>query len=33
MLILAIALAVTAAFIPFHKTIRVPVVKTGDDMA
>lgn len=33
MLILAIALAVTAAFIPFHKTIRVPIVKTGDDMA
>lgn len=33
MLMLAIALAVVAAFIPFHKTIRVPVVKTGDDMA
>ena len=33
MLILAIALAVVTAFIPFHKTIRVPVVKTGDDMA
>lgn len=33
MLMLAIALAVAAAFIPFHKTVRVPIVKTGDDMA
>lgn len=33
MLILAIALAVLAAFIPFHRTVKVPVVKTGDDMA
>lgn len=33
MLMLAIVLAAVAAFIPFHKTVRVPTVKTGDDMA
>lgn len=33
MLILAIVLAVVSAFIPFHKTVKVPDVKTGDDMA
>lgn len=33
MLMLAIDLVIVAAFIPFHKIICVPVVKTGDDMA
>ncbi|WP_431432830.1 MFS transporter [Bacteroides hominis] len=31
-LILALAIAIIAAFIPFHKTLKVAVVKTGDDM-
>ena len=31
-LILALVIAVFAAFIPFHKTLKVAVVKTGDDM-
>lgn len=31
-LILALVFAIGSAFIPFHKTIRVSVVKTGDDM-
>ena len=31
-LILALVIAVIAAFIPFHKTLKVAVVKTGDDM-
>ena len=31
-LILALVVAVVAAFIPFHKTLKVAVVKTGDDM-
>ncbi|MEG1564985.1 MAG: MFS transporter [Bacteroides sp.] len=29
---IALVLAVVAAFIPFHKTVKVKVVKTGDDM-
>ncbi|MEG2149974.1 MAG: MFS transporter [Bacteroidaceae bacterium] len=28
----AIAIAIISAFIPFHKTVKVAVVKTGDDM-
>lgn len=32
MLMMAIVLAVVSAFIPFHKTVKVKVVKTGDDM-
>ena len=31
-LILALVIAVIAEFIPFHKTLKVAVVKTGDDM-
>lgn len=31
-LIMALVLAVVSAFIPFHKTVKVKVVKTGDDM-
>lgn len=31
-LILALIVAVVSAFIPFHKTLKVAVVKTGDDM-
>lgn len=31
-LIMALVLAVVSAFIPFHKTLKVKVVKTGDDM-
>lgn len=33
MLMLAIVLAIVSAFIPFHKTVKVPAVKAGDDMA
>lgn len=32
MLLFAIVLAVVSAFIPFHKTIKVWTLKTGDDM-
>lgn len=32
MLILALVVAIVSAFIPFHKTLKVAVVKTGDDM-
>ena len=31
-LIAALAIAIICCFIPFHKTIKVAVVKTGDDM-
>lgn len=31
-LIIALAIAVISCFIPFHKTIKVAIVKTGDDM-
>ncbi|MEG0889023.1 MFS transporter [Bacteroides sp.] len=31
-LVMALVMAVGSAFIPFHKTIKVKVVKTGDDM-
>ncbi|MEG0467030.1 MAG: MFS transporter [Mucinivorans sp.] len=31
-LILALVVAIISSFIPFHKTIKVAVVKTGDDM-
>lgn len=33
LLLAAIVLAVVSAFIPFHKTVKVDVVKTGEDMA
>lgn len=32
LLITALVIAVVSAFIPFHKTLKVAVVKTGDDM-
>lgn len=32
MMVAALAVAVVSAFIPFHKAIRVKVVKTGEDM-
>lgn len=32
LLILTIVIAVICCFIPFHKTVKVAVVKTGDDM-
>lgn len=32
LLILALVVAIASAFIPFHKTLKVAVVKTGDDM-
>ena len=32
LLIAALAIAIICCFIPFHKTIKVAVVKTGDDM-
>lgn len=32
LLIAALVIAVVSAFIPFHKTLKVAVVKTGDDM-
>ena len=32
LLIAALIIAVFSAFIPFHKTLKVAVVKTGDDM-
>ncbi|MEG1089216.1 MAG: MFS transporter [Bacteroidales bacterium] len=31
-LIIAIIIAIVSRFIPFHKTVKVAVVKTGDDM-
>ena len=31
-MILKLVIAVISAFIPFHKTLKVAVVKTGDDM-
>ncbi|MEG2319891.1 MAG: MFS transporter, partial [Mucinivorans sp.] len=31
-LIMALVIAIISRFIPFHKTIKVAVVKTGDDM-
>lgn len=31
-LILTLIIAIASAFIPFHKTVKVAVVKTGDDM-
>ena len=32
MMVAALVVAVVSAFIPFHKTVRVKVVKTGEDM-
>ena len=32
MLIAAIVIAIVSAFIPFHKTVKVKIVHTGDDM-
>ena len=32
LLITALTIAIVSAFIPFHKTLKVAVVKTGDDM-
>lgn len=32
MMAAALVVAVVSAFIPFHKAIRVKVVKTGEDM-
>ena len=32
MMVAALVVAVVSAFIPFHKAIRVKVVKTGEDM-
>lgn len=33
LLIISIAIALLSAFIPFHKTLRFPIVKAGHDMA
>ena len=27
-----LVIAVVSRFIPFHKTVRVPVIRTGEDM-
>ena len=32
MLIAALVLAIASAFIPFHKTVKVKIIRTGDDM-
>ena len=32
LLVVTLVIAVVSRFVPFHKTIRVPVVKTGEDM-
>ena len=32
MMVAALVVAVVSAFIPFHKAVRVKVVKTGEDM-
>ena len=32
MLIAALVLAIASRFIPFHKTLKVAIVKTGEDM-
>ena len=32
MLAITIVVTVVSRFVPFHKTIRVPVVRTGEDM-
>ena len=32
MLITALVLAIVSAFIPFHKTVKVKIIRTGDDM-
>ncbi len=32
MLIVALVIAIASAFIPFHKTVKVKIVHTGDDM-
>ena len=32
-LLAAVVLAVASALIPFHQTVRVPVVRAGTDMA
>ena len=32
MMVAALVVAVVSAFIPFHKAIRVKVVRTGEDM-
>lgn len=33
LLIISIAIALLSAFIPFHKTLRFPIVRAGHDMA
>ena len=30
--VITLAIAVISCFIPFHKTVRVPVIRTGEDM-
>ena len=32
MMVAALVVAIVSAFIPFHKAIRVRVVRTGEDM-
>ena len=32
MLIVALVIAIASAFIPFHKTVKVKIIRTGDDM-
>lgn len=32
LLVVTLVLAVISRFVPFHKTIRVPVVRMGEDM-
>ena len=32
MMVAVLVVAVVSAFIPFHKAVRVKVVKTGEDM-
>lgn len=32
LLIVTLAVAIISAFIPFHKSVRVPVIRTGEDM-
>ena len=32
LVVATLVIAVVSRFIPFHKTIRVPVIRTGEDM-
>lgn len=32
MLVAALVVAIVSRFIPFHKTVKVAIVKTGEDM-